>query len=165
MKFILFLFFIANPIFLFAQTGKTMLYTNCSEVYDKGDTTICLEQIDEERQLIRYYLAGTNIFSKKYSVEKNGNYAFQEVVNDYASPKNGMGFYYYKNNQLQKILVYKNDLLYNCTEQYDLSGNLLPNGTLKDGNGTFIVYDENGLKKSTIHYKKGKVNRWKNLFG
>ena len=151
------------PFFASAQqTG--MLYTNCSEVYDKGDTTICIEQLNDEQQLIRYYLTGHNVFSKKYQVEKNGDYSFQAVVGDFDSPKNGVGYYYYSNTQLKKVLLYENDLLTNCKEHYDKNANPLPIGTLQNGNGTFFSYDENGLNKKIFYYKNGKINKWKMLF-
>lgn len=151
------------PFFASAQQVG-MLYTNCSEVYDKGDTTICMEQIDDEHQLIRYYLGGKNIFSKKYQVEKNGDYFFQSVVDDFNSSKNGVGYYYYQNAQLQKVLYYENNLLMNCLYQYDKNANPLPIGTLKNGNGTLFTYDENGLNKRTFYYKNGKINKFKTFF-
>jgi antitoxin component YwqK of YwqJK toxin-antitoxin module len=151
------------PFFANAQqTG--MLYTNCSEVYDKGDTTICMEQIDDEHQLIRYYLTGKNIFSKKYQVEKNGNYSFQAVVDDFNSPKNGIGYYYYQNTQLQKVLYYQNNLLMDCAYYYDKNANPLSIGTLKNGNGTLFCYDENGLNKRVFYYKNGKINKFRTFF-
>ena len=142
----------------FFATGQQMgmLYTNCSEVYDKGDTTICMEQLNEEQQLIRYYLDSHNVFSKKYQVEKNGDYAFQAVVGDFNSPKNGISYYYYQNTQLKKVMYFENDLLMDCREYYDKNANSLPIGTLKNGNGTFFSYDENGLNKKVFYYKNGK---------
>ena len=85
-------------------------------------------------------------------------------MSDFDSPKNGVGYYYYSNAQLKKVLHFENNLLINCREYYDKNANLLPIGTLKNGNGTFFSYDENGLNKQIFYYKNGKINKWKMLF-
>ncbi len=153
-------FFIALSFFFFSniptKAQNTMLYANCTEVYDKGDTTICIEQLTESRQLIRYYLGGNNIFSKRYWVEKNGDYSFQAVVNEFDSAKNGIGYYYYKNTQLKAVFHYENDKILRCEAYFDQNGNALEIGTLQNGSGKLFQYDENGKKIATIKYKNGK---------
>lgn len=157
------LFFIAFFGLLATQLTaqkEGMLYANCTEVYDKGDTTICIEQYDDTRQLIRYYMGGKTLFSKRYAVESNGDYAFQEVVGDFDSSKNGIGYYYYANTQLKMTLQYELGKLMNCTAYYDSNGKALALGTLRNGNGTLIFYDENGKILTVEKYKKGKKRRW-----
>jgi antitoxin component YwqK of YwqJK toxin-antitoxin module len=146
--------------FPLAAQKEGMLYANCTEVYDKGDTSICIEQYDDTRQLIRYYMGGKNLFSKRYAVESNGDYSFQEVIGDFDSPKNGVGYYYYRNTQLKMVLQYSNEKLMNCSAYYDVNGKPLALGTLQNGNGTLINYDENGKILTVLKYKKGKKRRW-----
>ena len=63
--------------------------------------------------------------------------------------------YYFPNGQLWIEQEYKNGLRWNVIANYDEKGNKRNAGTLKNGNGTVILYNEDGTVSETLTYKNG----------
>jgi len=63
--------------------------------------------------------------------------------------------YYFPNGQLWIEQEYKNGLRWNVIANYDEKGNKRDAGTLKNGNGTVILYNEDGTVRETLTYKNG----------
>jgi antitoxin component YwqK of YwqJK toxin-antitoxin module len=88
---------------------------------------------------------------------KNGHI---EVVNNYKDGKlNGLTKYYHENGKLWTEMVYDNDRIVTVNMNLDSSGNLMDKGSLKEGNGTVLVYSENGTLIAIEFYKKGKLRK------
>ena len=63
--------------------------------------------------------------------------------------------YYFPNGQLWIEQEYKNGLRWNVIANYDQKGNKRDAGTLKNGNGTVILYNVDGKVSETLTYKNG----------
>jgi len=63
--------------------------------------------------------------------------------------------YYHPNGQLWIQQDYKDGLHWNVIANYDEKGNKRNPGTLKNGNGTIIFYNDDGTIRETITYKNG----------
>ena len=77
--------------------------------------------------------------------------------------RNGIANWYYKNGQLNKSALYKysdkgdyTGLRWEILSMFDKEGNSLDKGTLKNGNGTWKTYDENGKFESIKSFTNGK---------
>ena len=76
--------------------------------------------------------------------------------------RSGITEWYHKNGKSKQKVLYKRSpddpegLRWEILEINDKNGNPLPKGTLKNGNGTIINYDENGKPLKTITYQNGK---------
>ena len=55
---------------------------------------------------------------------------------------------YYENGQLEFIIEYKNNKIWNIKEYYDIDGNKLNFGTLKNGEGELLIYSSQGNLRS-----------------
>ena len=64
--------------------------------------------------------------------------------------------YYHPNGQLWIEQEYKNGQHWNIIANYDQKGNKRNAGTLKNGNGTIIYYNDDGTVRETINYVNGK---------
>jgi MORN repeat variant. len=73
----------------------------------------------------------------------------------------GETFWFFDNGQLEQKAIYKyqvgneSGLRWEILEVFDINGNPLDKGTLKEGNGTWKSYDKNGNLTSTSIYKNG----------
>ena len=67
----------------------------------------------------------------------------------------GVDRYYHENGQIWIERIYDNGLLLNVIANYDSTGKKRDKGTLKDGNGTLNLYDENNTLKRIETYKDG----------
>lgn len=73
----------------------------------------------------------------------------------------GIANYYYHNGQLQETLIYnpntkdKESLPWQSAAHYTIDGKKLNPGTLKDGNGTRLLYFDDGELYYIITYKNG----------
>ena len=79
--------------------------------------------------------------------------------------RNGIANWYYKNGQLKLSVLYKysekgdfGGLRWEVLSMFDIDGNSLEKGTLKDGNGTWKTYDKNGKLESIKSYTNGIEN-------
>lgn len=63
--------------------------------------------------------------------------------------------YYHPNGQLWIEQEYKIGLHWNVISNYDEKGNKRDAGTLKNGNGTVIFYNDDGTVRETVSYKDG----------
>lgn len=62
---------------------------------------------------------------------------------------------YHKNGQLKSDITYKAGLPYSVNASYNEDGSYFDLGTLKNGNGSYKMYDENGKLLLTQNYKNG----------
>lgn len=70
--------------------------------------------------------------------------------------EDGIYKYYYPNGQLWIEKEYKEGRVMNVINNYDSEGKAREKGTLKEGNGTIILYTEKGEIYSIVTYKDGK---------
>ncbi|WP_452231382.1 hypothetical protein [Lacinutrix sp. MEBiC02595] len=70
--------------------------------------------------------------------------------------KDGMNTIYYEDGKLNMKLFWVADKLMRVIAMLDAQGNELDHGTLKDGNGTFLIYDTEGNKKAQYTLLKGE---------
>jgi antitoxin component YwqK of YwqJK toxin-antitoxin module len=66
---------------------------------------------------------------------------------------------YYDNRQLKQEWVYKDGKLWEVVQSNTKKGKSLSPGTLKDGNGTVLTYNDTGKLLSTVSYKNGIQDR------
>lgn len=68
---------------------------------------------------------------------------------------NGERKYYYPNGKIWLIMEYKNGLSWNVIANFDKKGKKRNPGSLSNGNGTFISYDEKGNITEIVNYLNG----------
>lgn len=88
-----------------------------------------------------YYINGK---IKNISFYKNGK-------------QDGKSTFYFPNGNKWSELVYEKGKLINVLYNYDINGMPKDKGSLKDGNGTLYIYNEEGELTEIEHYKKGKL--------
>jgi antitoxin component YwqK of YwqJK toxin-antitoxin module len=66
---------------------------------------------------------------------------------------------YFENGQIWTERIYKNGKIWTVLSNFDKKGNTLDKGTLKDGNGTLNVYDENAKLEEIQYFKNGKLKK------
>lgn len=64
--------------------------------------------------------------------------------------------YYHPNGTLWSVEEYKNGMPWNAIANYTDKGIKRPHGTLRNGTGTLIFYDENGAVSETLNYVNGQ---------
>lgn len=99
-----------------------------------------------------FYLDGkqngeANLFYSTGQIECFGKYV--------DSKRTGIWKWYYENGQLEQEALYNDDLRIEVISSYDKDGNKRDAGTLKNGNGTWIMYDDNGVVTEINTYKNG----------
>jgi len=83
----------------------------------------------------------------------NGNIHY---VGQYKEAKRtGICKWYYENGQLEQEALYKDDLRIEVISSYDQNGRKRNAGTLKNGNGTWIKYDDDGKIREINKYRNG----------
>jgi antitoxin component YwqK of YwqJK toxin-antitoxin module len=101
-----------------------------------------------------YFIDGEKYYGEWRNYYENGKL---ESVSNYSNDDlNGNYKYYHKNGELWTEREYKNGMVWNVYSNYDSSGQQRPAGTLKNGTGTIIVYDEEDNLIKTIEYVNGK---------
>ena len=110
--------------------------------------------IDGKRTLID----GNGIF-KLYYPNSRQLYFTGQMKN---GVRDGVANWYYKNGQLKQSVIYKysedenhTGLRWEVLIMFDKEGNPLNKGTLKNGNGTWNKYDEEGKLSGTSTFKNG----------
>lgn len=63
--------------------------------------------------------------------------------------------YYYENGQLWIEMIYKDNKPWQVVANYDAKGNTRDAGTLKNGSGSVIYYEEDGKIREKINYQNG----------
>lgn len=71
--------------------------------------------------------------------------------------QDGKSTFYFQNGNKWSELVYEKGKLINVLYNYDINGMSKEKGSLKDGNGTLYIYNEEGELIEIEHYKKGKL--------
>jgi len=67
----------------------------------------------------------------------------------------GLSTYYYPDGKPWIEEIFKNGLKWTVVANYDSKGNKRDPGTLKDGNGTLILYDDDVKIREVVVYKNG----------
>jgi antitoxin component YwqK of YwqJK toxin-antitoxin module len=80
----------------------------------------------------------------------------QEIAEFRAGAFDGTRKYYYPNGQLWIEQIYKNGKSWKVVANYTAKGQKREAGTLKDGNGTIIFYNEDGSVREVISYVNGE---------
>jgi antitoxin component YwqK of YwqJK toxin-antitoxin module len=111
----------------------------------------------------QYLEDGTQTLKDGYGIymtfNENGkkNYEAQH----YAGRRAGKAIWYYDNGQIKESAIYnftKNDisgLRWEIVSSFNMDGTAREKGTLKDGNGSWMVYDNNGRLTEVLEYKDG----------
>lgn len=73
--------------------------------------------------------------------------------------REGKTSFYYENGQLKKEVMFKNGIPWETLSHYDANGNPIEKGTLKNGNGTYYIYDDKGKLENIELYKNGKLKK------
>lgn len=71
--------------------------------------------------------------------------------------RNGINTDYWKNGKIKSELIYRDDKPWTVVSAFDSSGNSLDKGSLTDGCGSFLIYNEKGILVKTGNYKNGKI--------
>lgn len=66
---------------------------------------------------------------------------------------------YHANGMIWTTRVYKNDRPWTVLSNFNSNGEIMEKGTLKDGEGTIYLYDENGKLEFIETYRKGKLKK------
>jgi antitoxin component YwqK of YwqJK toxin-antitoxin module len=66
---------------------------------------------------------------------------------------------YYDNGQLKHEWIYKNGKLWEVVQFFSQKGKSLSPGTLKEGTGSVLTYNDNGKLLTTVNYKNGIQER------
>lgn len=152
-------------------------------VYDKGKTNGSVEYYHPNGKLLGKNKFSNNDFKEPEDFfDENGNstlsngsgYLLQYYNNGKISNRanylnycrSGKVTWYYNNGQIEQEAIYKYSetqkpfgLRWEVLTGFDINGNEREIGTLKNGNGTWITYDENG-KKIVTEYKNGlQINK------
>ncbi|MGV3507830.1 MAG: toxin-antitoxin system YwqK family antitoxin [Sphingobacteriaceae bacterium] len=80
----------------------------------------------------------------------------QCICNYKNGKRDGTQLYYFDNGQLGSRIIYADGVPQSIIENYTRDGKVSQEGTLKDGNGTFFIYNK-GEKLSKIEYYKAGV--------
>ena len=90
---------------------------------------------------------------------ENGNV---QVASNYKNGKlHGTSTYYFENAQLWTERIYHDGKLWNVVSLYDNKGQPVEKGTLTDGNGTLVIYNETGNRIAEEYYVEGKMKKKK----
>ncbi len=81
------------------------------------------------------------------------------IKNFTAGAMNGEFQQFYPSGQIKMTLTFQNGLLWNMIEMKDVNGNKLDGGSLKNGTGTFISYDDNGTLQQVQNVVDGQVQQ------
>ena len=68
---------------------------------------------------------------------------------------NGFRKYYYENGQLWVELIFNKSKPWKVVSNFDSKGNKRDAGTLSNGNGTIVYYNEDGTIREILKYKDG----------
>lgn len=127
------------------------------DIYRNGDFLRPEEYFDENGKSILSNGSGLQL-----TYHKNGKINLRMTYLDYC--RNGKAQWYFSNGQLKQEAIYKYSeahkpfgLRWEIVSSFDESGKPLEKGTLKEGNGTWISYD-NG-KKVVTEYVNGVVKK------
>lgn len=69
----------------------------------------------------------------------------------------GSWLYYYPTGKIAREIIFEHGKLMEVPQYYDSKGGKLDVGTLKNGNGTFLEYDQNGVLLKTHNVVNGEI--------
>jgi antitoxin component YwqK of YwqJK toxin-antitoxin module len=96
---------------------------------------------DQEHGLVKRYYEDGTLMEELSTV--NGKF-------------HGIRKYYHPNGKLWSVEEYKNGMPWNAIANYTDKGMKRPQGTLKNGTGTLIFYDDNGAVSETLKFTNGQ---------
>ena len=120
------------------KTGEWLFYTEDGKLAE----LLNFKDNKENGEYITYHTKGT--------ISGKGHYNNGKL--------NGLAKKFFENQQLHRAIEYKDGMVFNVKEFYDVNGKEIDCGSLKDGNGTLKVYDlASGAFLETITIKGGAV--------
>jgi antitoxin component YwqK of YwqJK toxin-antitoxin module len=132
------------------ENGKPRLV----EIWENGKRIAFKDQFLED---------GTQILKDGYGMYKefykNGKTSFEAVHSE--GRRAGKATWYYDNGQIKHSAVYKftkddiYGLRWEIVSSFHKDGTPREKGTLKEGNGTWIIYDDYGKLKEVLEFKNG----------
>ncbi len=131
-----------------------------SEIYysnGKIDSLFSCYEDGQPERILRHDSNGDGIDSIYY---EDGQ--LELVVHKKNYCRDGLHLYYFKNGQLSTESIYKDGKINTAISAFDFEGNPLDPGTLKDGNGTHILYlipEESSKKNTKKSSKKESKNK------
>jgi len=100
------------------------------------------------------YLIHDTVYDGKITIFfPNGK--IQSIINYKSGVMEGEEKYFFDNGQLWSTRIIKNGVAWTIINNYNKKGEKMDGGTLKDGNGTLILYDEKGKLVEIENYKNG----------
>jgi len=139
----------------------------CMDFYLNGQVQqVSIYKNGELKKTEEFYLInGKQTVTKgKGSIQYFNNNKERSFTSELVSgTRHGYTTWYYDNGQINETALYKhsdesfNGLRWEIIASFDKKGNKREKGTLKDGNGTWINYDENGKVDYISTYKEGKL--------
>jgi antitoxin component YwqK of YwqJK toxin-antitoxin module len=146
-----------------------------SSMYENGYLTKTTDYLKNGVVNIINIYKSDSLFSRQQARDINGNITLRngtgKIINYYDSgeieyegeyvnsKRTGIAKWYYKNGHLEKSTLYNNGLRMEVLESFDKNGKERDPGTLKDGNGTWIDYGENGEIENIDNYTNGKKTK------
>ncbi|NOR88588.1 MAG: hypothetical protein GQ527_13370 [Bacteroidales bacterium] len=118
-----------------------------------------------------YYESGILAYDEKYFADSTGlsrtyfnDGSIQLIVPIKNRHKDGVYQLFFENGQVHKETMYKEGKKYSVISSYDINGNEIFGGSLKDGNGTYIAYftptmeDDSLIIQYDRNYKNGQLD-------
>ena len=112
---------------------------------------------DEKTMLINsgYFLNDTLLHGPLTTYYKNGN--IESVMNYDHGKEHGIYTFYHENGKLWSERRYENAKAIDVISNFDNKGKPMDKGTLKNGNGTVILYNEDGVQVGVRKYVNGEI--------
>lgn len=142
--------------------------TSGKEQLRKGETLLTDTLLESKKFIFQktFYENGSVMQTGFYSPDtimqgKWINYYPNGKVESITNYANGLkdGFFksYHENGQLWTVIRYSKNKTMDIVSNYDRNGEPQRKGSLKNGYGTIILYDENGERRGIERYKNGKL--------
>lgn len=122
------------------------------------------EYVHGSKYILREYAENGKVTQETTIIDNAGQgpskaYYTNGVLKDEVNLRNGvpdgLRRYYYPSGKIWIEQEYRNGNLWNVIANYTIDGRKKDPGTLKNGNGTVIMYNDDGTVKETLTYRNG----------
>jgi antitoxin component YwqK of YwqJK toxin-antitoxin module len=146
----------------FARSGRIRYVRYYNVDHSKAKLVGLITRFNRKGQVTMIHYFGNERDDKKFTVIEyysNGNY--KRIYNQERLKIVGLLLSYYENGQIKSSTFFdERGKIRDVISQFDSLGKELEKGTLRNGSGSYFVYDEHGGLKETIYYKNGvKVSK------
>lgn len=148
------------------KEGEWVYFNNntlLSKIIYSNDTIVNAVSYHNKIKLTEtvYYSPGNGKCTKYYP---NGNKRIEYFLKN--NKYDSIATVFFPNGKLHRIIEMKNNEVFTCIETFDISGNKIDGGNLKNGNGKYIQYyfDNTGIKdkvfssKTIANFENGIIN-------